>query len=294
MLEWAFTRQLNRKRPVIAGKTIGLYGPTGSGKTTQLGELAKHKWKESKQRTRLNSSDRGGFGSLAPLVRAGIIVPNVLSESDDPWIWANTAARGKDLTDDIGLNAFDSGTSLAATLLSACAAAPFQIGQRKAQTFAVTRGKETLTVNSASDAQYGVVQAFMRDIIWASSWLTQRDIDVVWTFLEYRSEEQDRTPILGPKLVGKALTPEVPSWFEYTWRIAAVPGQGDDLPKHVLYTTEHSELAGLGHSFGNSRIPLGVDPLPATIEPASLAEIFTMIATRQKEADDNLKRELGL
>jgi hypothetical protein len=134
----------------------------------------------------------------------------------------------------------------------------------------------------------------MRDIIWASSWLTSKGIDVIWTFLEYRSEEQDRTPILGPKLVGKALTPEVPSWFEYTWRIASVPGNPGDQPKHVLYTAEHSELAGLGHSFGNSRVPLGVDPLPATVEPASLAEVFTMIESRQKDADDALRLELGL
>jgi hypothetical protein len=134
----------------------------------------------------------------------------------------------------------------------------------------------------------------MLDAIWKSTWLTRRGVDVLWTFSVHRGEEQDRTPILGPKLAGKALTAAIPKWFTYTFRVASVPGQGDEAPKHVLYTAEHSELAGLGHSFGNSRIPLGVDPLPAVVEPASLSTVFEMIADRQVAADAALKAELGL
>lgn len=288
------THQSKARCPLIKrGKTVGIYGPTGSGKTTQLGELAKFKFKTEGKKTVLNTADRGGFGPIAPLVRLGVIQANVLGQDDDPWIWINAAVKGANLSDEIGLVAFDSGSSMGSTCLTAAATSTFQIGQRKAQTFAVARGKETLTVASASDAQYGVVQGFMKDRIWDSSWLTTKGLDVVWTFLEYRSEEADRTPILGPLLVGKALTPVIPSWFEYFWRIASVT-QDNDLPKHVLYTAEHSELAGMGHSFGNSRVPLGVEPLPAVIEPASLATVFELIEARQREADDMLKAELGL
>jgi hypothetical protein len=276
------------------GKFICLYGPTGAGKTTQAGELAKWVWKTRKQRTRLNTSDRGGYAALGPLVRAGIIEVNAYEPTQDIWMWIDEAVKGKGLSSDTGAMIFDSGTSMGEFALSAAASSPFQIGQRKGITHTVTRGKDSLTVSSASDAQYGVVQGFMRERIWESSWRTREGVDVIWNFLEYRSEDQDRTPILGPRLVGKALTPVIPSWFEYAWRIASIPGQGDEQPKHVLYTAEHSELAGLGHSFGNSRIPLGVEPLPAVIEPASLAGIFESIDQKHQEADDLIKRELGL
>lgn len=179
-------------------------------------------------------------------------------------------------------------------LLSACSHSDFQIGQQRTQKFGVTRGKETLNVSINNEAHYGLVQQFMLDAIWKSTWLTRKGLDVLWTFSVHRGEEQDRTPILGPKLAGKALTAAIPKWFTYTFRIASVPVMGEEPPKHVLYTTEHSELAGLGHSFGNSRVPLGVDPIPAIIDPASLSTVFELISVKQKEADDALKRELGL
>ncbi len=134
----------------------------------------------------------------------------------------------------------------------------------------------------------------MLDAIWKSTWLTRKGIDVLWTFSVHRGEEQDRTPILGPKLAGKALTAAIPKWFTYTFRIASIPGLGDEVPRHVLYTTEHGELAGLGHSFGNSRVPLGVEPLPAVVDPANLATVFELLEVKQAEADEKLKLELGL
>jgi hypothetical protein len=271
-----------------------LYGDTGSGKTTQAGEYAKHIRKTRGRNTILNIADRGGYESVRPLVRAGVVSVNELGPDDDPWIWTNAAVSGGGLSADTGLAIFDSGTSISEALLSACSKADFQIGQQRTQKFIVAKGKETLNVAINNEAHYGVVQGFMLDAIWKSTWLTRRGVDVLWTFSVHRGEEQDRTPILGPKLAGKALTAAIPKWFTYTFRVASVPGQGDEAPKHVLYTAEHSELAGLGHSFGNSRIPLGVDPLPAVVEPASLSTVFEMIADRQVAADAALKAELGL
>lgn len=275
------------------GSTFALYGDTGSGKTTQAGEYAKFVRLRRKQNSVLFTSDRGGYESIAPLVRAGVVRPVELGPEDDPWIWLNAAASGETIRADDGLAIFDSGTSISEALLMAAAKSPVQVGQQRTQRFGVSQGDKSLNVSLNNEAHYGLVQGFMLDAIWKSTWLTRRGVDVIWTFSVHRGEEQDRTPILGPKLAGKALTAAIPKWFKYTFRIASIP-VADDQPRHVLYTAEHSELAGLGHSFGNARYPLGVTPLPAVIEPASIAKVLELIEEGQKEADEKLKEELGI
>lgn len=275
------------------GITLELIGDSGSGKTTQAGELAKYVYKTRGKKSILNTADRGGYDSIAPLNRLGILSVNELRQEDDPWLWTSQAVKGVNYSDEIGLAIFDSGTSISDILLTACSHSDFQIGQQRTQKFTVSRGKETLTVAINNEAHFGVVQGFMLDQIRQSTWLVERGIDVMWTFALHRGESQDRTPILGPKLAGKALTPFLPKEFRYTFRIESIPQEGTE-PVHRLYLTEHPELAGLGHSFGNARYPLGVTPLPAYLEPASIPGALELIEKGQKEADELLKSELSL
>lgn len=280
------------------GLTIELVGDSGSGKTTQAGELAKYVKRTRNKTTVLNTCDRGGYDSISPLVRAGIVGVNEIAQLDDPWVWIDDAVTGKNLSDEVGLAIFDSGTSMSDLLLSACSHAEFQIGQQKTQKFTVNRPKagnnagpaSSLTVAINNEAHYGVVQSFMLDAIRKSTYLIDRGIDVLWTFALLRGETQDRTPILGPKLAGKALTPFLPKEFRLTFRLDVEPIEGQQ-PEHVLYTTAHPELAGLGHSFGNIRCPLGVTPPKAIIRPASIIEAFEEMERAQKEADEMLALE---
>lgn len=228
------------------------------------------------------------------MVRAGVIKPVEFNpEKDNAWIWIDDAVTGKEIGTDVGLAIFDSATSMSEALLTACSHADFQIGQQRTQKFQVEKKERNLTVAINNEAHYGVVQGFMLDAIWKSTWLTRRGVDVLWTFSVHRGEEQDRTPILGPKLAGKALTAAIPKWFKYTFRIASVPQEGSE-PTHRLYLTEYPELSGLGHSFGNSRYPLGVTPLPPYLEPASISNALDLIEQGQQEADALLAAELGL
>jgi hypothetical protein len=275
------------------GRTIALYAESGRGKTTQSGEYAKYVRKTRGKNSVLFTSDLGGYDSISPLVRAGVTRPVELPPGEDPWIWIDNAVSGNGLSDSDGLAIFDSGTSMSEALLTACAKSEFQIGQQRAQKFTVSRGAKTLTVGSASEAHYGVVQGFMLDAIWKSTWLTRRGVDVIWTFSVHRGEEQDRTPILGPKLAGKALTAAIPKWFNYTFHLDTIPVEGDK-PRHVLYTTVQPGLAGLGHSFGNARVPLGDVSVPAVIEPASVVAAIQSIEEAQRAADEALREELGL
>jgi energy-coupling factor transporter ATP-binding protein EcfA2 len=278
------------------GKTIELIGDSGSGKTTQFGELAKFVWKSRRKKSKLNTCDRGGYDSISPLVRLGIVQVNELQQTDDPWLWINSAISG-DKDPEIGLECFDSGTSMGDILLTACSQADFQIGQQRTQKFTVSRGEgkatQQLTVSINNEAHYGVVQGFMLDAIRKSTWLINQGRDVLWTFALLRGESQDRTPILGPKLCGKALTPFLPKEFRYTFRLDVEPIEGQ-APEHVLYTTVQPELAGMGHSFGNIRCPLGVKPPDAVVRPASLITAFEQMEAAHREADEMLAQELGL
>jgi hypothetical protein len=196
------------------------------------------------------------------------------------------------LSDDIGLVAYDSATSMGQALLQAAAYSTFQIGQRPNSKFTVAKGDKTLQVGSNTDAHYGVIQSFMLKKIWESMQLIRSEKDVLWTFTTQRGEEQDSSQVLGGKLVGKALTPVLPTWYTYFWRIESMPQSGLT-PLHRLYLTEYPDSAGMGHSFGNSRAPLG-QVLPPYLEPASIPEAFRLLRDAESQAELDLKAELGL
>jgi hypothetical protein len=284
--------EANGMADAYRGRTIALYAESGRGKTTQAGEYAKFVRRSRGQTSVLFTSDLGGYDSVLPLVRKNVIRPVELEPEADPWIWIDNAVNGSQLREGDGCAIFDSGTSMSEALLTACKKSDFQIGQQRTQKFNVTKGTQALNVALNNEAHYGVVQGFMLDAIWKSTWLTRKGIDVIWTFSVHRGEEQDRTPILGPKLAGKALTAAIPKWFKYTFLLDTRPVEGGH-PVHVLYTTVQPGLAGLGHSFGNARVPLGVVPPPAVIEPASIITAIDELERAQQEADALLELELN-
>lgn len=280
------------------GQSIALYSESGGGKTTQSGVLAKRVKKTRNQTSTLFTTDLGGFDSLMPMVRAGIINPIEWDASTDPWIFIDDAVSGKLLRPDDGLAIFDSGTSMGEALLSAASHSSFQIGQQKTQRFTVKQGggssvdERSLQVSINNEAHYGVVQGFLLDAIWKSTQLTRRGIDVLWTFGLYRSETQDRKQILGPLLAGKALTPKMPKWFNRTFMLEAI-AQENAPPIHRMYLTAYSQLAGMGQSFGNARYPLeATTELPPYIEPADIGRALDLIDQGQAEADEALREEL--
>lgn len=281
------------------GYSIALYGDTGSGKTTQIGVRAKAKYKREGKKTALFAADMGGFGSLIPLVNVGVIKVVSLLDTDDPWIWTNNAAEGRDAEglaldpEEFGFCAYDSATSLGEALLTNCANAPFQIGSQKTQKFTVNRGEKTLQVGMTNENHFGVVQGFMLNQIWKSTWLTKKGPDVLWTFSILRGEGPDQVPVLGPKLAGKALTAAIPKWFNYTFMLASVPELGA-APRHILYLQEQPNEYG-SVSFGNSRYPLdAVTNLPISIDPANIEEALEAVQVGQREAEDALREELGI
>lgn len=273
-------------------RTIGLYGDTGAGKTTLGGELAKQQFKEDHTYCLLHAADMGGFKSILPLISVGIIRVDSPEEGEDPWLWINRAVSTSH-GEDVGLELYDSASSMGEMLLSYIAKSPDKYGAANTQRFTVSKGKESLTVGANNMNHYGLVQTFMLDMIWKSTWLSKKGPDVLWTFSTDRGENTLDQPLVGPKLAGHALTSAIPKWFNYTFRVASVPVV-DNPPRHVLYIQEQSENGGV-MGFGNARYSLDASsPLPLSIEPASLVQALQLIENGLKEAEDNIRAECGL
>lgn len=276
----------------MAGRTIAVYGDTGSGKTSQIGELAKALFKARRFRTLLRAADRGGCRQLRPMEKLGFLIVEAMEESSDPWVWLNEGVSKKP-EDDIGLIAFDSATSLGEMILNHITKSSQKVGQQNTQKFNVGSG---LMVGLNNESHYGLVQSFMLEQMWKSTWLTLKGAqpDILWTFGLDRDEKVDRSLVVGPKVAGHALTSQVPKWFNYCFRLVSVPVPGEPA-RHLLYTQEQPDINGMGVSFGNPRYPLDASSvLPAVIEPASIAEALRLIEQGEVEAEENLKREMDL
>lgn len=280
------------------GRTICLFSDTGGGKTTQLGVYAKWLWKARQKRLRYAGMDKGGFQTIEPFMDLGLIVPDLLGEEEDPWVYLTDRAEGKTLMLEDGAIAYDSGTSASEALLQSCArlsANGQDIGGRPAPKMIIGKGKaDAIKIGTNVDSHYMVVQGFMLDCIWRSTWLTRKGIDVIWTFGVHRGEKEDQTTILGPKLAGKALTPHMPKWFNYTFMLQAIPVEGQ-AARHVLWLQPQPVLGGVGMSVSNARVALDAsEALPASIEPADLGLALDLIESGRDSAKARIAAELGL
>ena len=288
-------------------RTILLYGRTNAGKTALVGELAEYVKKTTGKNTRLYTGDRGGLDTIRPYIDLGIIEPVEL-DGKDPWIFLNNACAGK-IKDasgkwampdnsNIGLFAFESLRSFAEALMESMkvkASQNVSIGGGSNISFNVTEEGETLKISGSNMAHFGVAQGFMTEQVWKSQKLNAPY--VMWT--SSVSKDEDTTAagkILGPDVIGKALTAEVPRWFNYSFRIDVVPASGTAKERHILYLGNHVDVgAGNASGLGNIRMPLdGKMPDKNTIEPASLVAALELLEGGRKSAVDAIKKRLNL
>lgn len=274
-----------------------------------MGELAEHVYKTLGKKTRLYTADKGGLDTIRPYVDLGIIEPVELGTTD-PWIFLNKAVRGQVRDKDgkwtagdnkqIGCFAFESLRSFAENLMEDMkkkAAANVNIGGGSNISFTVTDPvtKEALKVSGSNMAHFGVAQGRITEEVWESQKLDAPYI--VWTSSVSKDEDTNAAgKILGPDVIGKALTAEVPRWFSYTFRLDVIPAQMGQKEKHLLYLGNHVDVgAGGANGLGNIRMPLDSKPLEKNvIEPASIVKALELIEGGRKNAVDEIKKRLGL
>lgn len=287
---------IEESAPKAAHTTIALYGPSQSGKTTQIGVLAEHEKITTGRTTRLYTVDPGGIDPLRPYINLGIVEAVELRGLSQPWEYIDKIVQGmlpdgkgewvldKERNANIGLWAFDSGFGLANTLMLDAANRSTRgqhIGGRP-PAFRLSEGSVNLAGNSES--HYGAVQTVMSQKIKQSFSLPGT---VLWTFAARsqhakskgdgeNDDEQGVGSFITPHLgAGRALNPEIPFWFVYTFRLVTLPGNS------VLGTTEEHRLylkpdtdqttGSAGAVLTNNRVPLDAHAsIPPFISPASV------------------------
>lgn len=295
--------QTSQQTSQTNSKSILLYGDSGDGKTSLLGEFSEWIYKNTGKKTRLYSSDRGGAETIRPYIDLGII--DLITLDNDPWVWLNCAVQGKikvggkwvtSITDDIGFYAFEGMTSIADELMSSLAKKAGQgvnIGGGSSTSFKASDSGENLTISGNNMSHYNVVQMRVLEEVWKSQQLPGW---TAWTAAVKRDEDPNASgKILGPAVAGKALTAELPRYFTYSFRVSAVPASLGGKEKHILYMGDHTDLAaGNSKGLGNTRNPLDAPALPATIEPASLVKAIELINAGYKPALDTIKKRLNI
>jgi hypothetical protein len=276
---------------------MGLFGLSGTGKTTQAGEYAKYIKKTTGKRSILHSADFGGADALEPHIAVGLLEDRSFTSDQNVWVWTNRACTTPPPAD-VGLIIYDSGTAMAEALLADCAkqaAAGVQVGQEKIFTLTIPTGdpKAPLRIGTNNKAQYGLVQTYMLDMIRRSTWLARNhNVDILWTFGEQSGEDPNDDPVVGPKLVGKALTGTLPKELRYLLRLDVQVAPGAPA-RHLLYTQQQPDRKGIAYSFANARYPIdATTPLPAVIEPASVSSFLTLLDKAHTEAAAKLLEEM--
>ena len=213
-----------------------IYGSTGSGKTTGIGDLAERVWREQHKRTRLYSADGGEWPTIQYLVDGGIIEPWAMNGRDFPFETGNRAARGwwpddpldptsalkpptPDVYERFGLFAYEGlstmsdwamGGYVKGGLADRAARGDFQA---KSEDAPVTFTDGALKIGSNPKSHYNIIQVWAEGLTVLSH---RHPLHVVWTSHQTRisaKPEQDRESCIGPEVTGSAVTHHVPRWF---------------------------------------------------------------------------------
>lgn len=289
-------------------RTILLYGRTNAGKTAQIGELCEYVYKTLGKKTRLYTGDRGGTRTVEPYINLGLMEVQELGDRN-PWIWLDKVAKGavfengKWLLDpkrnaEIGCYAFESMRGLAETLMlhmAQEASKGVNIGGGANVSFVQQGDGETLKVSGNNQAQFGIVQGRITETVWTSQKLDAPFI--IWTSSVSKDDDLNAGgKVIGPDVIGKALTTEVPRWFDLTYRLDVLPAQGGKPERHVLYLGTHADVnAGNAAGLGNIRKPLDApDPPTLIIEPASIVKALELLEKGSDLATSKIAARLGL
>jgi hypothetical protein len=119
---------------------------------------------------------------------------------------------------------------------------------------------------------------------------------VVWTAGSSKDDDDvSTTKIIGPDVIGKALTGVLSMDFNYTIRIDVLPAKDGKPERHLMYLGTTSDVnAGNAMALGNIRRPLDAPPLATTIvEPADIVRALKMVRDdAAKAATETIKKRI--
>jgi hypothetical protein len=207
-----------------------IYGESGSYKSTSAAHFSRYIYEVTGKRTLLFSLDGGGWGPMDPEIQAGLILPyrcNIqvplpvirkISQGYWPERPEETSIAATNLRavnwQEFGGMVVEGMTSISQALMRHLADQGIKTGEEATNQFAqnvmVDGVKTAEKFAGNSRGHYGFVQNQLYSMVMNFTGLPCHY--VLFTALESRTEEDDRTTIYGPAVAGKKATAMVPSW----------------------------------------------------------------------------------
>lgn len=206
------------------------YGVSGTFKSTAAAHFAKYIYEVTGRATLLFSMDGGGWGPMEPLIKAGVInayrgntqVPLPVLRKISQGYWPEDS--GETAIERTNLRLVDWSryggliveglTSISQAVMRHLADSQIKTGEEATSPFSqrvLVDGKVvTETFAGNSKAHYGFVQNQLYSLV--TNFTSLPCHYVLFTALESRTEEDDRSTIYGPQVAGKKATALVPSW----------------------------------------------------------------------------------
>ena len=214
--------------------TMVLYGPTGTRKTSQIGEFSKYIYEKTGKITRLITMDGGGYGSIQDFVNAGIIEPWRLVEEENPKVALVKASKGAwpkstknglrqgavveptreqrpQVLKDVGAYAIEGWASICKAVMRDAVSKGQKVSEDIVGKFTETSDMGSETFGAPARSHYGFVQNLLLDLIRNFSSLpTERTL---YTSLEGKGEDRlTKTLQYGPEAAGQAITAAIPTY----------------------------------------------------------------------------------
>ena len=207
-----------------------IYGDSGTFKSTMCKQFSHYIYEKTQRGCLLLSMDGGGWGPMQPEIDAGIInayrcgvevpLPTLRKISQGYWPEdtkatkaAETNLRAVDWSKYGGV-IVEGVTSISQALMRHLADKGIKTGEEATnpffQSLMVEGQKVAEQFAGNSRAHYGFVQNQLYSMMTNFNSLPCEY--VLFTGLESRAEEDDRTPVYGPQIAGKKATALVPSW----------------------------------------------------------------------------------
>lgn len=225
--------------PALVGEllhnTMVLYGPTGTRKTSQIGEFAKYIYEKTGKVTRLVSTDGGGWAPIQDLINAEIIdawrltdEPQLLNaivaasrgawpknlknglRTPGPVFVPSTAQRAESLKN-VGAYAMEGWFSIASAVMRFLVDQGRKINEDVVSKFTEQSDFGEFSFGAPSRGHYGFVQSFILDIIRNFSSLPVER--VLYTSLEGKGADKLTNGLqYGPAVAGTAITAAIPQY----------------------------------------------------------------------------------
>lgn len=216
--------------------TMVIYGPTGTRKTTQIGEFAKYIYERTGKITRLISFDGGGWGPVQDLINAGIIDAWRMVEEPRPKLALTKASKGawpkvlqnglrqgvvleprfdqrKEFLKDVGAYAIESWSSISRAIMRDAVSKGQKISEEIVGKFTEedTDFGSGESYGAPSRAHYGFTQNYILDMIRNLSALPVER--VLYSSLEGKGEDKlSKALQYGPEVSGQAITAAIPTY----------------------------------------------------------------------------------